>query len=393
MKAFYRILTIALLFIISFSLCSCSANTIEVNLQQDSGTYIENEDCQNYINETSSFVKVNDGYYFTSNSMLFYYDSTIHQAYPTCDKANCTHEDSNCKAYLSPFKFYPGMSMYYYDNALYLLGHESNGDFSDAVYLYQISLEDFKHRKAAYLFDGTSGISIACTLHRGYIYYSNNVEDMKESTAVLYRVKLGETKSKSAEKVFEFSGIGASIARLSAYGNNVFFNTSSYSDTDGNGYKTILNYVNIHTLENKTIPERKYSHFADDEKVYYCKDENTIAYYDLNTNENKDFCRINGPSYISADSNYIYFDNLQSIIVGKTDEKDRKILVYDKTGNLVTEIEPKGARDNCCFGGDDIMIFESISEGEVVNINGANNYYVFDKSQLTSQDKQFIDMG
>ncbi len=72
---------------------------------------------------------------------------------------------------------------------------------------------------------------------------------------------------------------------------------------------------------------------------------------------------------------------------------DRKIYVYDKKGSFVTEIVPKNPTDACYFGGDDIMIFKEITvTGEVVESEGANGYYVLDKSQIASPDKQFIDM-
>ena len=149
---------------------------------------------------------------------------------------------------------------------------------------------------------------MVCIIHRGYVYFSYDGGEMEETKATLYRTKLGELSKNSPEKIFEFNGIGASIARLSAYGNKLFFNTSSYSDLQGNGYETVLNCMDIHTLENKTIPQRKYSHFADEGKVYYFKDENTVAYYDLSNQKHKIFCKIDGPCYISADDNYIYFD-------------------------------------------------------------------------------------
>ena len=38
------------------------------------------------------------------------------------------------------------------------------------------------------------------------------------------------------------------------------------------------------------------------------------------------------------------------------------------------------------------MIFKEIIRGEITKNNGTNGYYVLDKSQLTSPDKQFIDM-
>lgn len=96
--------------------------------------------------------------------------------------------------------------------------------------------------------------------------------------------------------------------------------------------------------------------------------------------------------YISADSNYVYFDNLQSIYIDKIDENDRKIFVYDKSGKYVTEITPKNPKDDCYFGGDDMMIFKENIDGETAESDGAKGYYVLDKSQLKSPDKQFIDM-
>lgn len=392
MKRIKKIIALSVILVISVSLCSCSTNKIETNVNQNSNNYIENEDCQNYISEMSSFVKVEDGYYFTSDSKLFYFDTENYQAYPVCSKTNCDHSDSNCQAYLSPLKFYPEMSMYYYDNALYLLGRENKGASFESVYIYQISLENFKQKKAAYLFDSTSGISVVCTIHRGYVYFTYDGGEMEETKATLYRTKLGELSQNSQEKVFEFDGIGATIARLSAYGNKLFFNTSSYSDLQGNGYETVLNCMDIHTLENETIPQRKYSHFADNGKVYYCKDENTIAYYDISSKEHKAFCKIDGPCYISADDNYIYFDNLQSIIVGKTEKHNRAILVYDKSGNYITNIIPKSSEDECYFGGNDIIIFKETVYEEATEADDAKGYYVLDKSQLTSSDKQFIDM-
>ena len=393
MKPFNKIIAIFSALIIAFTFCSCSSNKIEVNLKQNSDTYIQNEDCQNYINEMSSFVKVNDGYYFTSDSKLFHFDIENYQAYPVCNKTNCDHSDSNCQAYLSPLKFYPEMSMYYYDNALYLLGRETKGHSFESIYIYQISLENFKQKKAAYLFDSTGGVSVVCTLHRGYVYFTYDGGEMEETKATLYRTKLGELNGNSVEKIFEYSGIGASIARLSAYGNKLFFNTSSYSDIQGNGYNTVLNCMDIHTLDNETIPQRKYSHFAENGKVYYCNNENTIAYYDLNTKEHKVFCKIDGPCYISADDNYIYLDNLQSIIIGKTEKKSRAIFVYDKSGNYITNIIPKSPEDYCYFGGDDIMIFKEIVYEQATESDNAKGYYVLDKSQLTSPNKQFIDMA
>ena len=39
-----------------------------------------------------------------------------------------------------------------------------------------------------------------------------------------------------------------------------------------------------------------------------------------------------------------------------------------------------------------MMIFKENIDGEAAESNGAKGYYVLDKSQLKSPDKQFIDM-
>ena len=387
-----RILAFAAAFMIPVTLCACDSGMIEANVNQNSNEYIFNEDCQNYLSEMSTFAQAENGYYFTSDSKLFYYDSQLHQAYPACDKAICSHSDSDCRAFLSPMKFFPEMRMFYYDRALYLVGREAGENGISQIYLYQISTDDFKQKKAAYLFQSTGGISLSCTLHRGYVYFSCDGGEMKETKATLFRTKLGDVSKNSPEKIYEFSAGGATIAGLSAYANNLFFNTFSYSDTSGNGYETVLNYINIHSLKTEQIPERKYSHFAEENRVLYFKDESTVNCFDLNSKNSEFFCRIKGPCYISADENYVYFDNLQSIIVGITDEKDRKIFVYDKSGKYITEIAPKNPRDDCYFGGNDIMLFKDIDYGEIVKADGANGYYTLDKSQLASESRQFTDI-
>lgn len=113
------------------------------------------------------------------------------------------------------------------------------------------------------------------------------------------------------------------------------------------------------------------------------KNENTVYRIDLATNEETFFCDIDGPCYISADSNYVYFDNLQSIYAG-TDADNRKIFVYDKSGKCITYIVPQSPKDECYFGGDDYMFFKDMGSNSKV--------YSFDKSLLTSTDRQFIDM-
>lgn len=375
----------------------CASNKNNINIAQNSRDYIEEEDYQYYLDSYSAFAKVKNGYYFFNNSLLYYYDLENNTAYPVCNKPNCEHNIDNCTAFFSSFDFYT-FQLSYYNNALYLMGWEEDGKNLRHNYVYEISLDTFKRKKVAYLFDSTGLNSSMFIIHRGYIYYLyGNDMSMTDKSVALYRNKLGNIKIKDTpEIIYETKGLGAGIIDLTAYGNHLLLLTSSYEDAEGNGYKTMRTIVDIHSLEAKSIVSPSFASYANEEYVYYEKDENTVNCIELDTNKEKFFCNIDGPAYISEDSNYIYFDNLQSVYIEKNEEKDRKIFVYDKEGNYITEIVPKNPKDNCYFGGDDIMIFKENIVGETMtddsDTNGAKGYYVLDKSQLTSPDKQFIDM-
>lgn len=379
-KAVFRITVFV--FALAAAMSGCSGVKSDVNTEQNSPAYVEDEDYQGFIYYVSAMAKAPGGYYFFNDLMLYYFDAQAKEAYPVCNKPNCNHQEPSCMAYFNLFKYYPFM-LSYYKNALYVLGWEEDGN-TRRNYIYEISLNNYKIKKAAFLFDSASSYSVYYMIHRGYIYYiKGGSTDLKEQTAAVYRVKIGNTDTKREEEaIYEFSGIGADIWGLTASGNRLFVLTSSYGDTEGNGYTTSYSAIDIHSLEARELVENgAYSLFADGNYVYYGKDENTIYRIDLTTNEETFFCEIAGPSYISADSNYVYFDYLRAVSIDKMDEENRKITVFDKSGNYVTEIVPQDPQDDCYFGGDDYMFFKNLSEQEV---------YVFDKSQLTSENKQFI---
>ena len=393
LKCIKKLSYIIFILILVLSLVGCSNYKFTGNTNQSSETYIENEDYQNYLNLYSNFAKTSDGYYFISDNRLYFFDKQSHNVTIVCNKINCKHNDDRCTAYFSNFSFFP-IQLSYYNNALYLLGWETDGSNIHNNYIYQISTENFKRKKAVYIGSSNGLTSTVFLIHRGYVYYTTNSNTMKKTSAILYRKQLGNTDKTDTGKIaFEHTGIGAQIQDISAYANNIYISFASYENEKGDGYKTSFSSINIHTLQEKCILDSSiFAAYADSNYVYYENDENTVNCVDTNTNEETFFCNIKGPCYISADSNYVYFDNLQSIYIDKIDEKDRKILVYDKSGKYVTEITPKNPKDDCYFGGDDMMIFKEIIADEVTEADGAKGYYVLDKSQFKSPDKQFIDM-
>ncbi len=387
-----------ILSIILTQLAGCSGSTPAVNTEQNSASYVEGEDYQNFLNPVSAFAKAENGYYFLNNLKLYFFDTETKEAYIACSKPNCDHNSGECLAAFNIFRYYP-FQLSYCNNSLYVLGWEEEGSNIRHNYIYEVSLDNFKRKKAAYLFDGTNTSSVSFIIHRGYVYYiKGSGSELKEQTDYIYRAKIGDTGTKrKEEKIYELSGIGASIWGLTASGNNLIVYNTSYGDTEGNDYKTSYSLIDIHSLESKElVGNGAYSLFTDGNYTYYGDGKNTINRIDLNTNEETFFCNIEGPCYISADSNYIYFDNQQSITIGKTDERDRKISVFDKNGKHITDIIPKNPEDECYFGGDDFMFFKETISGETIISDGneisTKGYYAFDKSQLTSDNKQFIDM-
>ena len=75
MKKFFSKIIVLLLIVILFSFSGCSSSKNEVNINQNSEVYLANEDYQNYIDSFSTFAKVDNGYYFTTDLKLYFYDT------------------------------------------------------------------------------------------------------------------------------------------------------------------------------------------------------------------------------------------------------------------------------------------------------------------------------
>lgn len=391
-KTYFRLLS-ALLAGIMLLLSGCAGS--EVNTAQNSPDYIEEEDFQNFLDPLSAFAKAPNGYYFLNGLLLYFFDPQAEKAYVACSSPNCNHQSSECMACFNIFQFYP-FQLAYYQNALYVLGWEEDGSVRHN-YLYSVSLDDYKRKKAVYLFDGTDRATVSFIVHRGYVYFTRGGADLKEQTACLYRAKLGETSTKKEpESVFEFSGIGAWISsQMQAVGNRVLLRCDSYGDTQGNDQTSSYVLLDIHTLETQklALPGSIHSLFLDENCVYYVNGENTVTRLDLGTNEETPFCEVDGLCYMSADSRYLYFDNQQSVSASILEEEQRKIAVYDKNGNHVTDVVPKNPNDECYFGGDDFMFFNAHIPGTSKSgeeTKNAKDYYALNKSQLTSAGKTFV---
>ncbi|MCD7797780.1 MAG: hypothetical protein LUG95_09470 [Clostridiales bacterium] len=148
-----------------------------------------------------------------------------------------------------------------------------------------------------------------------------------------------------------------------------------------------MNILNIHSLESKVlVDDNKYSYFADSGFVYYEKDKNTVYKIDLSKDEEAFFCSIDSPAYISADENYLYFDNQQAMYIDDS-LTERTISAVDKeTGKTVLSLSPKNNDDECCFGSDDIMIFKGTDD------NSNDYFYIADKTKFPEFDGEYTEL-
>ena len=230
---------IAIIILISSLMTGCSSKSNKINTEQSSASYVENEDFQYFIDSSSAIAKADNGYYFLNSLKLYFFDTATKEAYIVCNKPNCEHTSSKCTAFFPAFNYYP-FQLSYFNNKLYVLGWEEEGSNMRHNYIYEVSLDNFKRKKSTYLFDGTDTSSVSFIIHRGYIYYlKGGGANIKETTACLFRKKIGsKSKKDKAEVIYKFSGIGAELSNIKASGNNLILMNSSFSDTDGNGYKT-----------------------------------------------------------------------------------------------------------------------------------------------------------
>ena len=241
MKKVFNIscICIAIIILISSLMTGCSSKSNKINTEQSSASYVENEDFQYFIDSSSAIAKADNGYYFLNSLKLYFFDTATKEAYIVCNKPNCEHTSSKCTAFFPTFNYYP-FQLSYFNNKLYVLGWEEEGSNMRHNYIYEVSLDNFKRKKSTYLFDGTDTSSVSFIIHRGYIYYlKGGGTNIKETTACLFRKKIGsKSKKDKAEVIYKFSGIGAELSNIKASGNNLILMNSSFSDTDGNGYKT-----------------------------------------------------------------------------------------------------------------------------------------------------------
>lgn len=134
MKKRYIILTVTILLFTSIFATGCTQKQTSVTLNSST------EDDQPYWNIFGRHItKCENGYYCieqieAGTNRICYLDNETKNTIPLCSKAECSHTDENCNAYLS--KKYNAQQIYYYNGMVYVI---YNDDTDGLSYLEQVA--------------------------------------------------------------------------------------------------------------------------------------------------------------------------------------------------------------------------------------------------------------
>lgn len=325
-------ITVAVICII-FQVTACG--TAE-NLNYTSEEYLPESDDQPNISSRRNIAEGNGGYYFSDPmAYVYYYDFQSKKSHILCNKPECNHEDETCTAYTE------GVSLRYADGYLYYTADEgTTGD----CYLWRKSGDGSKTEKLFLLYhmeeqEAEFASGLFC-VHRGYVYYFLEGMDGTDGS-VLYRRKL--EKNAKAEVIETIDSLSKQYDEVYGVGTKVYYVVYDYdksnSQAELRSYDIVSGKKETHI---KTIGITE-SYYIYKDEFYYTQGDNVYR-WNLRTGEeevllSKEFSE---SMYISADDNYLYFDNSKDI-----DERleklehpreklaewyhERCIYVYDKT--------------------------------------------------------------
>ncbi len=180
-----RLILLITLLCVFFIGCTTAADidTDDENAEKKYNYIYDKLTTQSSVSSRAAFG--DDGYYFLANGILYYYDMSDADAVPVCSKAECSHKDEECDAYIYDNAEYDtydltnvninclGNMIWYEDGSLYMIKRDKTGD-----YLMQYDSTFKNERTVCTLAEkGTTvGGPSATTedtavLYNGYLYY------------------------------------------------------------------------------------------------------------------------------------------------------------------------------------------------------------------------------
>lgn len=359
--------------IVCFSGCGADKNkTLELGgLSDDSQAYwnIYNHNVARgetgYYYMLSSFSRTSNKS-MTQGSFLYYMDADTGVSTLLCSKPDCSHNDTDCNAWLSVN--YGSDQIYYYNGYLYAYKYN---DENGLVYLVRIS-SDGSERKELFEIGKGKEVPYCLAFHDNSVYVhirQGGVSGYDEITSVIRRRSLD---GKEDENIYEKTSIGAQVYGVKCYGNKIFFMVEEQSRASKDSQERLFNRQGLFVYDCGT---KKYEQFIDGAVSDYTidTDNNVIYYYLVNdglykrnlsgegkpeklyTFEDKqtNICQL------SYDGTYLYMSNELYPTFFLEPAKSYELYVCDTDGKILKQIETPGPFT--MFFGDSEYLF-SMSE-------------------------------
>lgn len=314
------------------------------------------------------------GYYYAVNGYMYYMDTDKNSIVPVCSKVDCTHNSSTCDAYIGRTGIWFG-SIQYYDGSLYVTSDLMNSGDDIGVNvernLIKMSVDGTRKEKIMKINSDYSGI-----LHRGYVYYLEDVYDSGDSVCTLYQQDLSDLKA--APK--ELYKTNSKLSIEGVYGDMIYFYISEETDY---GYYAV-NLTDYKVYKKEFVQDATNFFFGSvvDNKIYYTykfnddgDDKRNCQVYmsDLNfENEEKVFELSNPHNRVGYDGKYFYEDNYMDRAVYADKSETRKMIVYDKDFNKVDVVDLGDTGSYLNGYGDDKYLF----------VRTDDHIFYFQKSQI-----------
>lgn len=381
---------LALLLSVSCMLSACSGNaaldpvgqgaeqTNQENASSDSSeTPAYPYDTSQWEKGIADICRNEDGYYAAISDFIYYIDSE-RNVRALCNKADCSHDDAECNAYL--LKTQPG-SIWYNGNKIYAVATSHKGGYG----LYQIEPDGSGMKELSKLFQAGSGASVSTYYDDDAMYCRCEIlsaADMQRGTFSdkLYRVELKE----GAKPELLYENPDGSKNVDTGVGVVCFLDDDAYVPIlqfprDGSGWESKLYRYD------KT--EDKMEVFLEDSPANMCIQGEWMYYQWGNT-----FCRSrvdgNEKTVLFEDeklaSSRIYFDGTYFYLSdsGYWEERPANytLSILKEDGTVVDQISFDSRWSFLCGDGEELVweLIDTNPEG----VGFLTTYYFYDKDQI-----------
>ena len=256
------VLFLTCVFLLLTAGCGKAADT--VRLGEINGGDLDESQSYFSPDARAQVAKGENGYYYMDSygKYIKYYDIASDDEIVLCSKAECSHDNRECNAYLGGEYLY---QVYFYKGYLYLL-NISKGN----IELVRCKA-DGSGREALGELCESSDYNVSVVFLNDYVYFSKNQGEIsdREREICIYRMSLDK---REVETVYTYNGVNSAFIKLRGYGSNLYFTIMSV-EADENGKfsrsgKGLFCYNSESGEVNKVIDESIYDYCIDTDKGY-----------------------------------------------------------------------------------------------------------------------------